>query len=118
MVSWFTRDREELGRPWGIKEACVECVRVVAAGGRKAETVACHLRARGADQIIYGVALVARVAVPTCWRPLMILPLPYGLRMNAVVSARGIGLLVLHLVPGFALGRDQVDGLLRGDVCC
>jgi hypothetical protein len=46
-----------VGRPWRVKEACVEWVRVVAAGGRKHETVACHLRARGEDQIIDGVAL-------------------------------------------------------------
>jgi hypothetical protein len=56
----MARDGEELGRPWRVKEACVERVRVVAAGGGKAETVACHLRARGADHIIDGVALVAR----------------------------------------------------------
>ena len=28
--------------------------------------------------------------------------------MNAVLAARKIGLLVLHLIPGFALGRDDI----------
>src|SRR6516225_10832935 len=33
----------------------------------------------------------------------------HSLRMNAVLAARGIGLLVLHLIPDFALGRDYIE---------
>ncbi len=44
---------------------------------------------------------IARGEVAHCTR--------HSLRMNTILAARGVGLLVQHLVPGLAVGRDEIE---------